>query len=97
MNLSAETGLSVSIVDEMKPKKILDAIQNHRVTAIHAVPPIFQLILNPFRFAQGRLFAKNARMGQHQSLWLPNFNEERVGQPAPPNVSPEVTKTPTHK
>ena len=46
MNLMIETGLSVSIVDEMKPKKILDAIQNHRVTVFHAVPPIFQLILN---------------------------------------------------
>jgi acyl-CoA synthetase (AMP-forming)/AMP-acid ligase II/ABC-type proline/glycine betaine transport system permease subunit len=46
MNLLVEAGLSVSIVDEMKPKKILDAIQNHRVTIFHAVPPIFQLILN---------------------------------------------------
>ncbi len=46
MNVMVETGLSVSIVDEMKPKKILDAIQNHRVTIFHAVPPIFQLILN---------------------------------------------------
>ena len=46
MNLLVEAGLSVSIVDEMKPKKILDAIQNHRVTVFHAVPPIFQLILN---------------------------------------------------
>jgi acyl-CoA synthetase (AMP-forming)/AMP-acid ligase II/ABC-type nitrate/sulfonate/bicarbonate transport system permease component len=46
MNLLVETGLSVSIVDEMKPKRILDAIQNHRVTVFHAVPPIFQLILN---------------------------------------------------
>lgn len=46
INLMVETGLSVSIVDEMKPKKIFDAIQNHRVTVFHAVPPIFQLILN---------------------------------------------------
>ncbi len=46
MNLMAESGMAVSIVDEMKPKKILDAIQNHQVTAFHAVPPIFQLILN---------------------------------------------------
>jgi long-chain acyl-CoA synthetase len=46
MNLMVETGLSVSIIDEMKPKKILDAIQNHHVTVFHAVPPIFQLILN---------------------------------------------------
>ena len=46
LNLLVEPGLSVSIVDEMKPKKILEAIQNHRVTFFHAVPPIFQLILN---------------------------------------------------
>ena len=30
MNLMVESGMSVSIVDEMTPKKILDAIQNHR-------------------------------------------------------------------
>jgi acyl-CoA synthetase (AMP-forming)/AMP-acid ligase II len=41
-----ESGMTVSVIDEMKPKKILDAIQNHRVTVFHAVPPIFQLILN---------------------------------------------------
>jgi acyl-CoA synthetase (AMP-forming)/AMP-acid ligase II/ABC-type nitrate/sulfonate/bicarbonate transport system permease component len=46
MNLMAESGMRVSVVDEMKPKKILDAIQSHRVTVFHAVPPIFQLILN---------------------------------------------------
>lgn len=46
MNLMVETGLSVSIIDEMKPKKILDAVQHHHVTIFHAVPPIFQLILN---------------------------------------------------
>jgi long-chain acyl-CoA synthetase len=46
MNLMVKTGLSVSIVDEMKPKKILDAIHTHGVTIFHAVPPIFQLILN---------------------------------------------------
>ena len=46
MNLMVESGMSVSVIDEMKPKKILDAIQSHRVTVFHAVPPIFQLILN---------------------------------------------------
>ena len=46
MNLMVESGLTVSIVDEMKPKKILDAIESHRITVFHAVPPIFQLILN---------------------------------------------------
>jgi acyl-CoA synthetase (AMP-forming)/AMP-acid ligase II/ABC-type nitrate/sulfonate/bicarbonate transport system permease component len=46
MNLMVESGLAVSIIDEMKPKKVLDAIQHHRITVFHAVPPIFQLILN---------------------------------------------------
>jgi acyl-CoA synthetase (AMP-forming)/AMP-acid ligase II len=46
MNLMVESGMSVSIIDEMKPKKILDAIQSHRITVFHAVPPIFQLVLN---------------------------------------------------
>src|SRR5512139_2257039 len=46
MNLMVESGLTVSLVDEMKPKKILDAVESHRITVFHAVPPIFQLILN---------------------------------------------------
>jgi acyl-CoA synthetase (AMP-forming)/AMP-acid ligase II/ABC-type nitrate/sulfonate/bicarbonate transport system permease component len=46
LNLMAESGMSVSIVDEMTPKKILDAIQSHRISITCAVPPIFQLILN---------------------------------------------------
>jgi long-chain acyl-CoA synthetase len=46
LNLMAESGMSVSIIDEMTPKKILDAIQNHRISVTCAVPPIFQLILN---------------------------------------------------
>ena len=46
MNLVVESGMSVSIVDEMTPKKVLDAIQNHRITITAAVPPIYQLILN---------------------------------------------------
>ncbi len=46
LNLMAESGISVSVIDEMKPKKILDAIQKHRITLFHAGPPIFQLILN---------------------------------------------------
>jgi acyl-CoA synthetase (AMP-forming)/AMP-acid ligase II/ABC-type proline/glycine betaine transport system permease subunit len=46
MNLMVESGMSVSIVDEMTPKKILDAIQHHRITITAAVPPIYQLILN---------------------------------------------------
>jgi len=46
LNLMAESGMSVSIVDEMTPKKILDAVQNHRISVTCAVPPIFNLILN---------------------------------------------------
>jgi ABC-type nitrate/sulfonate/bicarbonate transport system permease component len=38
--------MTLSIVDEMTPKKVLDAIQNHRISVTCAVPPIFQLILN---------------------------------------------------
>jgi long-chain acyl-CoA synthetase len=45
-NLTVESGMTLSIVDEMTPKKILDAVQNHRITVTCAVPPIFQLILN---------------------------------------------------
>jgi acyl-CoA synthetase (AMP-forming)/AMP-acid ligase II len=46
LNLMVESGMSLSVVDEMKPKKILDAIQNHRITYFSATPSIFQLILN---------------------------------------------------
>jgi long-chain acyl-CoA synthetase len=46
LNLVAESGMSASIVDEMTPKKFLDAIQYHKITITAAVPPIFQLILN---------------------------------------------------
>ena len=46
MNLTVESGMTLSIIDEMTPKKILDAVQNHRITVTCAVPPIFQLILN---------------------------------------------------
>jgi acyl-CoA synthetase (AMP-forming)/AMP-acid ligase II len=46
LNLMVECGMSVSVIDEMKPKKILDAIQNHRVTYLPATPSIFQMILN---------------------------------------------------
>ena len=46
MNLMVESGMTVSLIDEMTPKKILDAIQHHRITITAAVPPIYQLILN---------------------------------------------------
>ncbi len=46
LNLMLECGMTVSLIDEMKPKKILDAIQNHRITYISGPPSIYQLILN---------------------------------------------------
>lgn len=46
LNLMLECGMTVSIIDEMKPKKILDAIQNHRITYISGPPSVYQLILN---------------------------------------------------
>ena len=46
LNLMVECGMSVSVIDEMKPKKILDAIQKHRITYFSGPPAIFQLILN---------------------------------------------------
>lgn len=46
LNLMVECGLSVSVIDEMNPKKILDAIQNHRITCLPGTPSVFQLILN---------------------------------------------------
>jgi len=46
LNLMADVGLTVVIVEEIRPKKILEAVQEHRITFFHAVPPIFQMILN---------------------------------------------------
>jgi acyl-CoA synthetase (AMP-forming)/AMP-acid ligase II len=46
LNLMVECGMTVCVIDEMKPKKILDAIQNHRITYLPATPSIFQMILN---------------------------------------------------
>jgi len=46
LNLMVESGMTVSVIDEMKPKKILDAIQNYRITYFSGPPSIYQLILN---------------------------------------------------
>ncbi len=46
LNLMADVGLTVVIIDEIRPKKILEEIQRHGITFFHAVPPIFQMILN---------------------------------------------------
>ena len=46
LNLMVECGMTVSLIDEMKPKKILDAVQNHRITYFSGPPSIYQLILN---------------------------------------------------
>ncbi len=46
LNLMVDVGLTVVVIDEIRPKKILEEVQKHRVTFFHAVPPIFQMILN---------------------------------------------------
>jgi acyl-CoA synthetase (AMP-forming)/AMP-acid ligase II len=46
LNLMLECGMTVSVIDEMKPKKILDAVHSHRITYFSGPPSIFQLILN---------------------------------------------------
>ncbi|RLB05583.1 MAG: hypothetical protein DRG50_07005, partial [Deltaproteobacteria bacterium] len=46
LNLMVDVGLTVVIIDEIRPKKILEEVQRHKITFFHAVPPIFQMILN---------------------------------------------------
>jgi long-chain acyl-CoA synthetase len=46
LNLMLRCGMTVVMIDEMKPRKILDAIQKHRITYISGPPSIYQLILN---------------------------------------------------
>ena len=46
LNLMVDVGLTLVIIDEMRPKKILDEIQKNNITFFHAVPPIFQMILH---------------------------------------------------
>ena len=40
-----DKGSSVVIMDQFNPIMLLEAIQEHRITIFHAVPPLFQLLL----------------------------------------------------
>lgn len=46
LNLLVDVGHTLVIIDEIRPKKILEEIQRNRINYFHAVPPIFQMILN---------------------------------------------------
>jgi acyl-CoA synthetase (AMP-forming)/AMP-acid ligase II/ABC-type nitrate/sulfonate/bicarbonate transport system permease component len=46
LNLLVDIGHTLAIVDEIRPKKILEEIQRNKINYFHAVPPIFQMILN---------------------------------------------------
>ena len=46
LNQIIDIGHTLVIIDEMRPKKILEEIQRNRINYFHAVPPIFQMILN---------------------------------------------------
>jgi len=46
LNLLVEMGHTLIIIDEIRPKKILEEIQRNKINYFHAVPPIFQMLLN---------------------------------------------------
>jgi long-chain acyl-CoA synthetase len=46
LNLMADTGITLVIIEEIRPKKILEELERNKVTFFHAVPPVFQMILN---------------------------------------------------
>jgi acyl-CoA synthetase (AMP-forming)/AMP-acid ligase II/ABC-type nitrate/sulfonate/bicarbonate transport system permease component len=46
LNLLVDVGHTLVIIDEIRPKKILEEIQRNKINYFHAVPPIFQMILN---------------------------------------------------
>jgi acyl-CoA synthetase (AMP-forming)/AMP-acid ligase II/ABC-type nitrate/sulfonate/bicarbonate transport system permease component len=46
LNLLADMGHTLVIIDEIRPKKILEEIQRNKINYFHAVPPIFQMLLN---------------------------------------------------
>lgn len=46
LNQIVDIGHTLVIIDEMRPKKILEEVQRNRIDYFHAVPPIFQMILN---------------------------------------------------
>ncbi|MCJ7774127.1 MAG: acyl--CoA ligase, partial [Desulfobacterales bacterium] len=46
LNQIVDIGHTLVIIDEMRPKKILEEVQKNHINYFHAVPPIFQMILN---------------------------------------------------
>jgi long-chain acyl-CoA synthetase len=46
LNLLVDMGHTVVIIDEIRPKKILEEVQRNKINYFHAVPPIFQMLLN---------------------------------------------------
>ena len=46
LNLLVDVGHTLAIIDEIRPKKILEEIQRNKINYFHAVPPIFQMLLN---------------------------------------------------
>jgi acyl-CoA synthetase (AMP-forming)/AMP-acid ligase II/ABC-type nitrate/sulfonate/bicarbonate transport system permease component len=46
LNLLVEIGHTLVIIDEIRPKKILEEVQRNKIDYFHAVPPIFQMLLN---------------------------------------------------
>jgi acyl-CoA synthetase (AMP-forming)/AMP-acid ligase II/ABC-type nitrate/sulfonate/bicarbonate transport system permease component len=46
LNLTVDIGHTLAIIDEIRPKKILEEIQRNKINYFNAVPPIFQMILN---------------------------------------------------
>jgi len=46
LNLLVDMGHTLVIIDEIRPKKILEEVQRNKMDYFHAVPPIFQMLLN---------------------------------------------------
>jgi acyl-CoA synthetase (AMP-forming)/AMP-acid ligase II len=46
LNLLVDIGHTLVIIDEIRPKKILEEVQRNKIDYFHAVPPIFQMLLN---------------------------------------------------
>ena len=46
LNLLVDMGHTLVIIDEIRPKKILEEVQRNKINYFHAVPPIFQMLLN---------------------------------------------------
>jgi acyl-CoA synthetase (AMP-forming)/AMP-acid ligase II/ABC-type nitrate/sulfonate/bicarbonate transport system permease component len=46
LNLTVDIGHTLVIIDEIRPKKILEEVQRNKINYFHAVPPIYKMILN---------------------------------------------------